>query len=84
MLFILIVMVTVYLQCAKKCRNKKLVGVYRASLLAFAVHACVESLSLFALSYSDTMYTIFYVALPILLVNLKDKEEEKPELPATT
>ncbi len=75
-LFILIVMFAVYRRCVKNCKNRRLVAVYRASFFAFAVHACVESLSLFALSYSDTMYTIFYVALPILLSNLKEKEAQ--------
>ena len=51
--------------------------VYRASFFAFAVHACVESLSLFALSYSDTMYTIFYVSVPILLSNLQQNETQQ-------
>ena len=75
--FVLILMLSLFRRCSKKCKNRGLLMVYRASFFAFVFHACVESLSLFALSYSDTMYTIFYVSLPILLSNLQENEVQE-------
>jgi len=71
LLFVGTILFVVYKNCKKKCKNERLVAVYNASLLAFLFHACFESLSLFALSYADTMYTIFYVSIPILLSNME-------------
>lgn len=68
--FIVSILHYVYKRCRLNCQNKRLSMVYVASLIAFLFHACFESLSIFALSYSDTLYTIFYISVPILLSNM--------------
>lgn len=73
--FFLGIMLLVYKRCVKNCTNQSLMSVYRASLVAFIFHACVESLSVFALSYSDTMYSIFFISLPLLMANIKETGE---------
>lgn len=68
--FILCLVYSIHKQCAEKCKEKKYIYIYRASLLAFLIQACTESLSIFALSYSDTLYTLFYISIPLLLTNM--------------
>lgn len=71
--FIIFVIYYVCKSCLKKCSNKRLSRIYVASLCGFFFHACFESLSIFALSYSDMLYTIFFISIPILLSNIKKK-----------
>lgn len=76
-LFIIGLLLNIYVHCLKKCMNKQLLSVYRASFVAFIFYACFESLSILALSYSDNMYSIFYISLPLLLSNIKHEESNK-------
>ena len=69
--FIVSILYYVYKRCRLGCQNSRLSMVYVASLVSFLFHACFESLSIFALSYSDTLYTIFYISVPILLSNME-------------
>lgn len=71
-IFILYIFIFVYRKC-RRCKNYKLVKVYRAALIAFIFHSTVESLSVFALSYSDMLYTIFYISIPIIISNIYNK-----------
>jgi hypothetical protein len=75
--FVVSVVFSVCKRCISRCPNRRLSAVYLSSLVAFVFHSCFESLSLFALSYADTLYTIFYISVPILLSNI----EQKPSLP---
>lgn len=72
LVFILCIIYSVYNRCVKNCKERKYVQIYRASLFAFLLQACVESFSIFALSYSDTLYTLFYISVPLLLANMRD------------
>ena len=74
--FIIGMFYSVYRRCSQKCVDMRLLAVYRASFAAFIFHACFESLSVFALSYSDTMYSIFFVSLPLLLSKVKGETPE--------
>lgn len=72
-IFVFSIVMSVRKKCLWKCPNKRLSAVYKSSLIAFAFHSCFESLSVFALSYGDTLYTVFYISLPILLANMEQK-----------
>lgn len=71
-IFLIFIFSYTYKKC-EKCKNHKLTHVYRASLIAFIFHATVESLSIFALSYSDILYTVFYISVPLLISNMYKK-----------
>ena len=74
--FVLVTLYSVYRMCVRKCPDKNLVYIYRASFASFIFHACFESLSIFALSYADVLYTVFYISIPILLSNMTENSRE--------
>lgn len=81
-LFVVALFCTIYRHCARKCANKRILSVYRASLVAFIFYSCFESASVLALSYADTMFDIFYISLPLLLANMgQDNSNQVAELP---
>lgn len=75
-LFIIGLFYSIYKRCSRRCVNRQLLAVYRASFVAFVFYACFESISILALAYSDTMYSIFYVSLPLLISNIKQEDNK--------
>lgn len=69
--FILIIVVSIYKNLIKKCPDSNYIKIFRIAFLVFAMRGSIESLSIFSLGYSDTLYTIFYVTLPLLVSNMK-------------
>lgn len=56
----------------KNQHNKTIKMILLAAYIAFFANAFVESLAVLSLGYQDTFNTIFYIGLPILLLNSKD------------
>lgn len=67
---LMMIIISVYFKCRKGSRDKKYFNIYRASLISFLIYAATESMSLFALSYGDTLYTILYISIPLLIKNM--------------
>lgn len=68
LLFLLYVIYSVW-KIVKLNSEKQFFKSYSAALLSFLVYASVESLSLFSLSYGDTLYTTMFITLPLLACN---------------
>lgn len=77
--FIIGLLFTTYRRCVKHCCDNKVVAVYRAAFVAFVFYAFFESISVLALSYGDTMYSIFFISLPLLMANL-EQDDGKNEM----
>jgi len=69
--FVMATLFSVYKKCVRKCSDKRYVLVFRAAFLVFLLRAGIESLSVFSLGYADTLYSIFYISMPILIANMR-------------
>lgn len=68
-LFIIFLFCVVYKRCDRRNIDRGLLSVYRASFAAFLFYSCFESVGVLGFSYSDTLYSIFFISLPVLLSN---------------
>lgn len=65
--FIVFTLYFVIYRLKKGAFKREYFQVYISGVVAFLTYAIMESVSLFSLSYGDTLYTIFMVSLPLLL-----------------
>lgn len=73
--FIVLTVYYSYKRCNKHCSNIHYKNIFKCSLFAVAALSFVESVSLFSIGFVDTIYTIFFITIPVLLSNLKKSSE---------
>lgn len=71
LLFIISILVYVYRRCLKNCGEKEFKRIYVASMGGVFATSFFESVSLFSIGYVDTIFTIFFITIPILLSNME-------------
>lgn len=74
--FIFMLIGSIYINLIRRCPDNDYIKIFRIAYLVFFMRGAVESLSIFSLGYSDTIYTIFYITLPLLISNIKVEPEE--------
>lgn len=72
--FLILVLTFVFYRCLAKCGDKPVKRVYTASFIAILVLGAFESVSFFSIGYVDTIMTIFFVTIPLLLSNMENYE----------
>lgn len=73
--FIAIVFATVINRCKKRCIDKNIKEIYFISLFSVFVLSLVESVNFFSIGYADSLWTISFVTVPLLLANMRPDEE---------
>lgn len=77
LLFIVTTIFYVYRRVMMKCWDKSYKRIYKASMYAIFALGLVESVSFFSIGFVDTIYTIFFITIPILasgMIPSKDLE----------
>src|SRR5690606_1234772 len=69
LLFILITLIYVITKCMKHCPDSSFRNNYIAAILSIFVLAFFESIGFFSIGYVDTIYTIFFITIPLLMSN---------------
>ena len=74
LMFLVCIMFYITRRCLKLCMDTKYKKIYRASIIAMWILGVFESVSFFSIGYVDTLYTIFFITIPLLLSNLSIDE----------
>lgn len=69
--FIFLLILSVYKELITKCPDKNYIKIFNIAFLVFAIRGTIESISIFSMGYSDTLFTIFYITLPLLASNMR-------------
>ena len=60
----------VYKKCVVKLMGTDYLAIYRSAMIALVCTGLIESVSFFSMGYVDTMFTIHYITLPVLMSNM--------------
>ena len=66
LMFMVITILYVYRRVMIKCWDRNYKRIYKASMGAIIALGLVESVSFFSIGFVDTIYTIFFITIPIL------------------
>lgn len=72
---IVFLLIYVFRRCIKKCVDSGYKKIYVGSAVAMWVLGIFESVSFFSIGYTDTVFSIFFISLPLLLSNMGSKDE---------
>jgi len=70
LMFMVITILYVYRKVTKKCWDRNYKRIYKASMVAIIALGFVESVSFFSIGFVDSIYTIFFITIPILASNM--------------
>jgi hypothetical protein len=69
LLFIISILIFVFQRFIKKCADKNYKKIYVSSVLGVLALSIFESVGLFSLGFVDTLFTTFFVSIPLLISN---------------
>lgn len=75
LLFLIVIFVRVVGLIRRKCEDEKYRNICFISLFCVLVLGLVESVNFFSIGYADSLWTISFVSLPLILANMRKDEE---------
>ncbi len=66
----LFILTKIYKRCMRNLKGTEYIAIYQSSMIALLCMGCIESVSFFSMGYVDTLFTINFVTLPLLMANM--------------
>lgn len=66
----LFIIIRIFRRCVRNLRGTEYLVIYKSSMIALLCMGCIESVSFFSMGYVDTLFTISFVTLPMLISNM--------------